>query len=342
MEKREEWIDFAKGIAILLVVIGHVNLGFLQANMFQPQQELMKYLHFTIFSFHMPLFFMISGYLYAKTWKINDLKDYKYNITKKIINLGIPYIVFSILQGFIKIIMSKSVNGEITINDIVKIPIKPFNQFWYIYALIGIFIFVALLDLAVRNNFIVCGILFVGIVFIYYLKFPIPMINYIFNYSLYFYLGKIIYNYNAILKSKILLIASIIIYMVLNGFDFHNMDIKFNVYNELFIGILLAATGSYFILFITRNLKKNKTVCYLGKMSFQIYLLHIIFGSGIRVVLIKMHINNIVIHYIVGITLGIIAPILIYKVASKVKILDFLFFPYKNLKTSKKEIQLNI
>ncbi len=45
MGKRVEWIDQVKGYAILLVVYGH-NFPFLE-----------KY----IYSFHMPLFFIIAG-----------------------------------------------------------------------------------------------------------------------------------------------------------------------------------------------------------------------------------------------------------------------------------------
>lgn len=47
---RDRSIDAAKGIAIILVVLGHVCTGI---------PWLVKW----IYSFHMPLFFMISGYL---------------------------------------------------------------------------------------------------------------------------------------------------------------------------------------------------------------------------------------------------------------------------------------
>lgn len=63
--KRIEWVDMAKGIAILLMIIGHEI----------PQNEL----YFFIFSFHMPLFFILSGYTSGKvdTWKKFWLKTKK-------------------------------------------------------------------------------------------------------------------------------------------------------------------------------------------------------------------------------------------------------------------------
>lgn len=53
MRKRIEWIDIAKGTAILAVVIGH-TLGPYNGQFFGS----------LIFAFHMPIFFMLSGYLY--------------------------------------------------------------------------------------------------------------------------------------------------------------------------------------------------------------------------------------------------------------------------------------
>lgn len=47
MGKRIEWVDLAKGIAILAVITGHETSGFIK---------------FLIFSFHMPIFFILSGY----------------------------------------------------------------------------------------------------------------------------------------------------------------------------------------------------------------------------------------------------------------------------------------
>lgn len=46
---RENWIDFLKGIAILCVIAGHSNLSAEATNI--------------IYMFHMPIFFIISGYL---------------------------------------------------------------------------------------------------------------------------------------------------------------------------------------------------------------------------------------------------------------------------------------
>lgn len=49
VEKRVEWIDMAKGIGLLFVFLGHLKTPFLAT---------------WIYTFHMPLFFFLSGLVY--------------------------------------------------------------------------------------------------------------------------------------------------------------------------------------------------------------------------------------------------------------------------------------
>ena len=57
-KKREEFIDIAKGIAILCVIIGHT-----WKNAYPADKRLMVF----IYSFHMPLFFILSGWCLKST-----------------------------------------------------------------------------------------------------------------------------------------------------------------------------------------------------------------------------------------------------------------------------------
>lgn len=70
--QRNDALDIAKAIGILLVILGHC-----------PEIPMMPFRHF-IFTFHMPLFFLISGYLYKP-------KDVKSSLKKDAIYLLSPY-----------------------------------------------------------------------------------------------------------------------------------------------------------------------------------------------------------------------------------------------------------
>lgn len=82
---RIEWIDTAKGIAIILVVLGH----FISANSF---------LNHFISSFHMPLFFTLSGIFVIKKLDVN----FKAHFSNRFRRLMIPYLLFGLflLQPF--------------------------------------------------------------------------------------------------------------------------------------------------------------------------------------------------------------------------------------------------
>ncbi|MET7103893.1 acyltransferase family protein [Lactiplantibacillus plantarum] len=79
MRKRIEWIDIAKGIAILAVVVGH-TLGPYNGQFFGS----------LIFAFHMPIFFMLSGYLYHS-------RPARQECQRGIINLLLPYLATAVV-----------------------------------------------------------------------------------------------------------------------------------------------------------------------------------------------------------------------------------------------------
>lgn len=76
MNHQKEWINVLKGIGILSVVVGHIVPGILSV---------------MIYMFHMPLFFLISGYLFKSG------KDQRVYFVEKIQHLIIPYFSFLLL-----------------------------------------------------------------------------------------------------------------------------------------------------------------------------------------------------------------------------------------------------
>lgn len=81
-KKRIERFDIAKGIGILLVIIGHMHL-----QMINP----------FIFSFHMPLFFFVSGYFLSEKYSVSVY------VRKRARQLLVPYIFacICIIIGFL-------------------------------------------------------------------------------------------------------------------------------------------------------------------------------------------------------------------------------------------------
>lgn len=81
--KRENWIDWAKTIGIILVVLGHMHIDPLARDF--------------IYAFHMPLFFIVSGYLFTPSLD----NSYKKHVLKDAKRLLIPYLFFGVLSVLI-------------------------------------------------------------------------------------------------------------------------------------------------------------------------------------------------------------------------------------------------
>ena len=91
MERRREiWVDNVKVIACILVVLGHFFQSMTKAGVL-PASDLYQWFNQTIYYFHVPLFFICSGYLYQKLSVVNDVHSWGKNIFKKALNLGVPY-----------------------------------------------------------------------------------------------------------------------------------------------------------------------------------------------------------------------------------------------------------
>ena len=98
---RIEWLDSLKGFAIFLVVVGHVILGYMHTGMFIEHQWSLQFVYDVIYSFHMPLFFIISGFLYKLTWRQKDIRLAK-SISNKVLNMVLMYILFSVVFWIFK------------------------------------------------------------------------------------------------------------------------------------------------------------------------------------------------------------------------------------------------
>lgn len=100
-KERELWADFAKGICILLVFIGHLDV-------------LPKTVRILIYLFHMPMFFFCMGFY------INIYLDVKSFIKKRIIKLLIPYYSFGFFIIFYDNLKSYLSNQHFDLSAVIN------------------------------------------------------------------------------------------------------------------------------------------------------------------------------------------------------------------------------
>lgn len=129
--KRIEYIDSIRGLAIFLVVWGHA-IQYLDGEASFFTDPVFKF----IYSFHMPLFFVISGFLFSSSLRKPAADFFK----QKSLQLLLPSVVWALILGVIDYPILKDEPM-----DILKV-LNP--QSWHIWFLRELFISSALVYLA--------------------------------------------------------------------------------------------------------------------------------------------------------------------------------------------------
>ena len=125
--------------------------------------EITNFINWYIYLFHVPLFICISGYLYQKTKKNLLGVVIKTLYVKKVINLMVPYFVFYIIFISLKLLFSKYVNTEMGISEIINILNRPISPFWFLYALMSLFIITPILEKLLKNKKYIIMMVFISL-----------------------------------------------------------------------------------------------------------------------------------------------------------------------------------
>ena len=129
---REKWVDDVKVIACILVVLGHFFQSMTKSNIL-PGNGLYQWFNTTIYYFHVPLFFICSGYLYQKYSKVNSVGSWCKNVAKSIGTRHTLCHFYDCYVGAEKGVLS-SVNDQIGgLGDTLFL--HPTAPYWYLYAL---------------------------------------------------------------------------------------------------------------------------------------------------------------------------------------------------------------
>lgn len=319
-KKRIEWIDAAKGFTMLLVILGHCFDGYISAGIFPDDFYWLQEGHSFIYSFHMPLFFIMSGFLFYYTYSNYSISKLKY----KIFDILILYFMFSVVQISIQILMVGKINRHLNMSDIFYLPIYTVPPYWYLYVLAALYLIsnVFFSKISIGKILVTFTICLFSTLFIHIDEFSLSNIAY---YLFFFVFGGALVTFDVDLKKwEKSLLFILIGYLLLVNLNLNNY-----VYRPL-IAFLL----SIFVIICFANysvLNTNKLFVVCEKYCLPIYLVHAYLTAGTRVIFQHLHIENIWIYIVAGMSLGVIIPIVVYKICMRFKSLEFIFKPVKGL-----------
>ena len=130
VKNRYSEIDIARGIGIFLVVLGH---SIKQTGVSASWIRILTYI---IYSFHMPLFFCLSGFVSAKILPMSrgERKTYAISRARRLL---VPYFVIGLLYIPVKLKLSEAAIKPFDVSDIWKLLIgqNPDVSLWFLYIL---------------------------------------------------------------------------------------------------------------------------------------------------------------------------------------------------------------
>lgn len=335
---RETWVDTVKIFACLLVVLGHFFQSMVKSDLL-PNTALYGWFDRTIYYFHVPLFFICSGYLFQKFTQIKTFAQWANNIFKKFISFAVPYFVFSLVTYIMKTVFSDSVNQEVG-GLIDTLFFNPTSPYWYLYAMIFIF----LITVTVNSNrkavmFIIVALAMKSISF--FVDTRIYALETVLQNEIWFVSGMLLCYCNIPKKLKklklywtwgisVLFIAvSVVVYYYTDWND----GISFLMGVVGCISVLLVSIKTSDMAFL------NNVTLVLAKYTFPVFLMHTIFAAGLRTVMFYFNISNSVIHIVLGLIVSFLGPVVVAIVLKKLKYLEFFIYPNKFLKIGMKKKQ---
>lgn len=139
--KRNNYIDFVRGIAVFLMIWGHCIQYLINDPNFWDNQVFK-----TIYTFHMPLFMLISGYV--GYWSIKG--DFKHYLINKIKSLMVPMISYAIIIALFVCIKDNNLN---LVNFLVNVKAN-WCGLWFLWSCLLISIIVGFIQFYIHNKYL--------------------------------------------------------------------------------------------------------------------------------------------------------------------------------------------
>ena len=328
MSPRIGYFDVARGIGIALVVLGHNDLG-----------ALSPFFQQLIYSFHIPLFFFLSGYFINTSIPFLEFFKKRFHAILK------PYL-FTIFLIYFASVSFEKMGFQTAIGRIFKslygsINYIDWGQLWFLPHLFLVslyaFIFITLLNKA-KNRWVRWIVLIATLIIsVFLLRAFYPFSISIFNrqYEVYglpfsldlvllsgffFILGSEFRNVipERIFDNWLILLGAALGLIVLNYLFPHRVDIAVRVYESLAVNTAEAILGIFLVLALSRQIEaRTGTLAslfkYLGSMSLIILIFHVpIQGFWSQKVMTIT--GNLPLSLFVGFLMGILGPILIHEI----------------------------
>lgn len=331
---RLAWIDYARGIAIILVLYRHIFEGISRSGVEAAQYSWLEHANIIFYSFRMPLFFILSGVFIGKSLAKRGVKQL---IMNKVNILLYPYLLWSFIQITLQIALGGYVNANRGWADYGYVFLYPrrIDQFWYLYALFNVTVLYILsrekLHLKIWHQ------LLIGIPLYFFSSYSsvhhidLGFVYDICHFYVFFAIGELVANMlldtnRYKLYSSWGTFALLLPFFAIGQYYFleKNLAMGYNLYvedHQPLLFAIIALTGCAFMInisFLFQRYNGLKLLRVAGFHSLYIYVSHVLVASAVRMCLVKVfHITWLPALLLICLCFAVVIPILLYKAAMR-------------------------
>ncbi len=324
LAKRVQYIDIAKGIGIVLVVMGHNDFALIS-----------PFAHKLIYSFHMPMFFFMSGMFFRPDVPFWSFLWNRFNRVLK------PFLAILLLIYFASISFSK-VSLVMATRRLLKAMYAnghylDWVQLWFLPHLFAVSLFAYLFFKAVKSNqiykvrWVILTVIYIAGVFSmnYFWPFKFNLLDREFVlYGLPFSIDLVlvsgfffIFGYelnkkqnDALFRNQLTLLLSGIALILLVSYFPQRIDFNTRQFDSLIINTIEALLGIIFILTLSKQFERigwlSSLFSYIGQASLIILIFQVPIQDYWGQKLLALT-NNLPFSYWISFLAGVIGPILI-------------------------------
>lgn len=314
-KNRVEWVDYAKGITIILVVLHHATYRELYS-------ESISYFNSILELIRMPLFFFISG-LFIHRSITGERSDF---VRKKVMPLLYLFVLWSIIRYFTDTVPRRLFleENESNLSNLFVIFIDPSGTYWYIYALL-VFLIMTRFIRSIPAIALSFSMLF------FVISFQVGDYTFLFKLARFypfFLLGYLTSSFVIDKASKVRSYHLVVPFLGFAAVAFMHSGIIANESLSFFMsGSIGIISGIIIAVFLTK-FSMFSWLSYVGKNTLIIYLLHYIPHSAFKLILPKLMGNLPELAILIMVITGVIFPLVVAYIAKRIG-MDWLFnFPF--------------
>lgn len=292
---RLQWVDSMKGILILMVVMGHAVQYCL------PMSYETNYCWNLIYSFHMPAFMALSGWLLKNgenfTARIGGGISYKSLFVKRTLQLFVPFLCWTLVAC--------AIQCRFSLRGIVGLFLQPDGSFWFLwvlYIISTIFYISNWLSkkTKVYQEIYVIVVALLMVVLMVWKEIRVCGFQFIAYYFLFFALGYYMNKYERFFIKKNWLISGLFVFwfFLASFWNMHSVPCYLrNVFSlpatviNYSYRFLTAVVFIYVMFAVAPHLPIHKKIvewiAWIGKHTLGVYVIHLLFVPPIAAWLLK-------------------------------------------------------